>query len=108
MKKEKALETLKKLQMNALSENYQDALSVAVKELNKSINTNRYYKELGLEIVILAGMFSILAICFSIIWNIFWKLISNLTLQYFMLGSLATIAVLSIGYFISTRKKVKR
>ena len=108
MKKEKALETLKKLQMNALSEIYQDALSVAVKELNKSINTNRYYKELGLEIVILAGMFSILAICFSIIWNLFWRLITNLTLQYFILGSLATIAVLSIGYFISTRKKGKR
>ena len=108
MKKEKALETLKKLQMNALSEIYQDALSVAVKEIEKSINSNRYYKELGLEIVILAGMFSILAICFSIIWNIFWKLISNLTLQYFMLGSLATIAVLSIIYFMSNKKKFRR
>ena len=108
MKKEKALETLKSLQMNALSENYQDALSVAVKELNKSINTNRYYKELGLEIVILAGMFSILAVCFSIIWNVFWRIITNLTLQYFMLGSLATIAVLSIIYFISSRKKFRR
>ena len=108
MKKEKALETLKSLQMNALSENYQDALSVAVKELNKSINTNRYYKELGLEIVILAGMFSIVSICFSIIWNLFWRIISNLTLQYFILGSLSTIAVLCIIYFISTRKKVRR
>lgn len=108
MKKEKALETLKNLQMNALSENYQDALSVAVKELNKSINTNRYYKELGLEIVILAGMFSILAICFSIVWNVFWKMIASLTLQYFILGSLATIAVLSIIYFMSNKKKFRR
>lgn len=108
MKKEKAIETLENLRMNALSENYQDALSVAVKEIEKSINSNRYYKELGLEIVILAGMFSILAICFSIVWNAFWRLITNLTLQYFMLGSLATIAVLCIIYFISTRKKVKR
>ncbi len=53
-------------------------------------------------------MFSILAICFSIIWNTFWKLISNLTLQYFMLGSLATIAVLSIIYFMSNKKKFRR
>lgn len=108
MKKEKALETLKNLQMNALSENYQDALSVAVKEIEKSINTNRYYKELSLEIVILAGMFSILAICFSIVWNVFWKMIASLTLQYFILGSLATIAVLCIIYFISSKKKGKR
>ena len=108
MKKEKALETLKNLQMNALSENYQDALSVAVKEIEKSINSNRYYKELGLEIVILAGMFSILAICFSIVWNVFWKMIASLTLQYFILGSLATIAVLCIIYFISSKKKVRR
>ena len=108
MKKEKALETLKNLQMNALSENYQDALSVAVKEIEKSINSNRYYKELSLEILILAGMFSILAICFSVIWNIFWRLITNLTLQYFILGSLATIAVLCIIYFISSKKKVRR
>ena len=108
MKKEKAIETLENLQMNALSEIYQDALSTAVKELKKSINSNRYYKELSLEIVILAGMFSILAICFSIIWNTFWKLISNLTLQYFMLGSLATIAVLSIIYFMSNKKKFRR
>lgn len=108
MKKEKALETLKNLQMNALSENYQDALSVAVKEIEKSINSNKYFKELGLEIVILAGMFSILSICFSVIWNIFWRLITNLTLQYFILGSLATIAVLCIIYFISSKKKVRR
>ena len=108
MKKEKALETLKNLQMNALSENYQDALSVAVKEIEKSINSNKYFKELGLEIVILAGMFSILAICFSIVWNAFWRLITNLTLQYFMLGSLATIAVLSVIYFMSNKKKGKR
>ena len=108
MKKEKALETIKNLQTNALSEDYQAALSVAAKEIEKSIHNNRYYKELGLEIVILAGMFSIVSICFSIIWNLFWRIISNLTLQYFILGSLSTIAVLCIIYFISTRKKVRR